>query len=74
MESSMNPRIIDLLEHNGNQFIQHIKISTSLMKKYISHIFEPYYYIQLTIMYDNVILGEIEFRLEERQLIKLFNN
>lgn len=44
MESSMNPRIIDLLEHNGNQFIQHIKISTSLMKKYISPIFEPYYY------------------------------
>lgn len=69
----MEEKIVDMLENNGNSFIQHIQVVRTLMK-YVSPIFPSYYYIKLTIKYDNVILGETDFRLEEKDLTKLFNS
>lgn len=69
----MDDKIIDLLESNGNQFMSYIQIKSALMK-YISPFFPSYYYIHLKIMYDDVAIGETEFRLEEKTMNKLFNS
>lgn len=69
----MNEKVIDLLENNGNEFIQHIEIRKTLMK-YVSPIINPFYYIHLKIIYDDIVIGEVDFRLEEKTMNKLFNS